>query len=118
MVFSIFLYSSCVPYMWLYASVYVAANFWSDKTILLRCYKKPTAYDETLAVLTNSLMPYGVLIHLLFAIWAYGALPGHEIKIELIDQLGFGDYFKRRLLKMQALPILILLSCFLLGARS
>ena len=57
MVFSIFLYTPGLPFMWIYASIYFVVNFWADKSMLLLVFKKPTAYDEKLAELANNLMP-------------------------------------------------------------
>jgi hypothetical protein len=115
MIFSIFLYSPGLPFMWLFACVYMAAGFWSDKIILLRVNKRPTAYDEKLATMTNSLMLYAVMMHLTVGIWMYGYLPGRTMNLELVSRLGFSEYFRRRLLKLQSFPILLLLCAFILG---
>ena len=50
-------------------------------------------------------MPQAVLIHLLVALWMYGYLPGELLDIKLITKLGFPMFFKKRLLKPQAITI-------------
>jgi hypothetical protein len=51
-------------------SFFLAFQF--DKLFLLKLYSLPPKYDESLALLTATMLPYGLLLHLGFSIWSYG----------------------------------------------
>eukprot|EP00753_Platysulcus_tardus_P018673 PLAT7004.19.p1 GENE.PLAT7004.19~~PLAT7004.19.p1 ORF type:complete len:1050 (+),score=341.53 PLAT7004.19:205-3150(+) len=71
-VFVALFYSSGMPILLLLAAIAVFVTFWTDKYLLLRFYKRPPQYDETLSQVTAGILPSALAMHLAIACWMYG----------------------------------------------
>lgn len=65
-------YSGGLPILNMLFLVNLAITFWLDKYLLLRAYSKPPRYDASQAKMMVALLPYGVVLHLMFTIYAFG----------------------------------------------
>mmetsp|Transcript_115523 Transcript_115523/g.333733 ORF Transcript_115523/g.333733 Transcript_115523/m.333733 type:complete len:739 (-) Transcript_115523:521-2737(-) len=65
-------YSAGMPALYAFACLYMGFTFWADKILLLRCSKRPPAYDTQMPQGAAQLMLYAVPLHCVFAIWMYG----------------------------------------------
>merc|ERR550537_2140577 len=66
------MYCGGMPILIPFATLSFMLSFQFDKLFLLKLYSLPPKYDESLALLTATMLPYGLLLHLGISIWAYG----------------------------------------------
>jgi hypothetical protein len=64
-VFICLFYCSAVPFIIILTFIIVTANYWMDKTSLLRRFKRPPAYDDKVPyVMITYILPWAVVFHL------------------------------------------------------
>eukprot|EP00930_Biecheleria_cincta_P072492 TRINITY_DN5987_c0_g2_i3.p1 TRINITY_DN5987_c0_g2~~TRINITY_DN5987_c0_g2_i3.p1 ORF type:complete len:1063 (+),score=153.55 TRINITY_DN5987_c0_g2_i3:43-3189(+) len=71
-VFVTMTYSSGLPLLNLFASIYMFFMYWADKFVLLWGSKRPPNYDTTMAKESSDFMLYAIPLHCVFAILMYG----------------------------------------------
>ncbi len=80
-------YSVGVPLLLPLASLAFALQYSVDKAMILCFYRKPPAYDASLARITVSVIPYAILLHIAFSIWMLSApnvLPSETVSNSLV----------------------------------
>ncbi|KAI8470399.1 MAG: hypothetical protein J3K34DRAFT_510286 [Monoraphidium minutum] len=70
-IFVALLISGGVPVAYASAAVWFTAAYWSEKWELLRLSRRPVAYGGGLSEAVTATVPYAVVLHLVFALWAY-----------------------------------------------
>lgn len=75
-VFITLAYSSALPLLLPFAFLALFVMYWVEKITLLRFYAKPPKMNENFAHMVSSLLPWALLIHLLFSVWMYGTPDG------------------------------------------
>ena len=72
-IFVCMIYCGPIPLLIPILAIYFIVWFWTDKFILIYFSKKPPSYNISMHVLTMTIMPFAMFLHLCFSIWAYGA---------------------------------------------
>jgi len=72
-VFVCLLYSSGIPILLLCASVTFGIMYSVEKLLLLRVYRTPPQYNDTIARLMVKCLPYAGIMHMLLGLWIYSA---------------------------------------------
>lgn len=73
LVFSCFLYSGGMPLLNCFCFLGLFFIYWTDKYLILRYYKKPPVYNETLNTRAITLLPLSVIFHCAVSLYMYGA---------------------------------------------
>ncbi|OMJ91385.1 hypothetical protein SteCoe_6065 [Stentor coeruleus] len=68
-----FMYSSGIPFLNFLCSLTLLLTYWANKILLLRYYKTPPAYSFNINSNIIKFMPFAVIFHCAFAIYAYGS---------------------------------------------
>ena len=71
----VFFYGGGMPILYPIGAVFFTVNYWMDKCLLLKCYKKPIKFDSLLASSTLSLFKYVLILHILGLITMFGLTP-------------------------------------------
>lgn len=71
LIFSILLYSAALPMLWVLAAIAFAFWLLVDKFLFVNYYARPPQFDESLANTAAGLLPYAVLIHVMFSMWMF-----------------------------------------------
>lgn len=66
------LFYSGLPLLLPIAAVSMIVQFWLDKLLLLRFNSRPKFYTDALSSLVVSIVPWGVVCHLVMALWILG----------------------------------------------
>jgi hypothetical protein len=93
--FVAFTFSSAIPILVPCAAIYFALQYCIDKFCLLRLYRTPPMYNADLSARISAILPYGLIIHLAFAVWAYTyrpLIPQTEARVDVTDS---GDHHER-----------------------
>ena len=61
------------PALYIVSAFAFLMTFAVDKCMLLKFYRKPKTYDDSLARMVISLMPYAMFGHLVFSMAMFGA---------------------------------------------
>ncbi|CAJ1400773.1 unnamed protein product [Effrenium voratum] len=72
-VFCVFMYSSGFPVLYLCGALYCLFAYWADKYALLRGSRKPPGYTKSAIESAVAMMPFAVLLHLVFGLWLFGS---------------------------------------------
>jgi len=88
--FVCFLYAPGIPVLYMVGAASFLLGYWLDKLFLLRLYRRPPQYDEVLAKLAGSLLPWALVLHLMFACWMYGE--NTLLKSDVIDASLLSDF--------------------------
>ncbi|EQC32603.1 hypothetical protein SDRG_09917 [Saprolegnia diclina VS20] len=70
-IFITLLFSSGMPLMLLIGLFSIIITYWTDKFTFLRVVRSPPQYDGRIATVVGSMLPYAILLHMLFGIWMY-----------------------------------------------
>lgn len=81
-------YAGPIPVVVPVAAFTFILSYWIDKWVLLRVYRRPPQYDETMALWAIKVMPIALCLHLGMSIWAYGQHPRLQSKVFGADVLG------------------------------
>ena len=73
LIFSCFLYSGGIPLLNCFCFCGLFVIYWTDKYLILRYYRKPPVYNETLNTQAVNYLPLCVIFHCAFALYMYGA---------------------------------------------
>ena len=91
-IFVTFLYSGGAPILLPIAAGAFLIAFVAEKTLMLRFYSKPPAYDESLAKMTQQLVVWALGMHLAVTTWMYGdaktSCSTHVVNSDLGNELG------------------------------
>eukprot|EP00931_Biecheleriopsis_adriatica_P004700 TRINITY_DN106330_c1_g1_i1.p1 TRINITY_DN106330_c1_g1~~TRINITY_DN106330_c1_g1_i1.p1 ORF type:complete len:1176 (-),score=181.63 TRINITY_DN106330_c1_g1_i1:93-3620(-) len=71
-VFCVMAYSGSFPILYVLGVVYCFFSYWADKYALLRGSRQPPQYTAQLITRAAFFMPFSVLFHLAFGLWAFG----------------------------------------------
>lgn len=71
--FTSFMYSSGIPFLNFLCSLTLLLTYWANKILLLRYYKTPPVYSFNINSNIIKFMPFAVIFHCAFAIYAYGS---------------------------------------------
>lgn len=119
-IFTTFMYSSGMPFLNLTCFCTLVLVYWCDKILILRHFRTPPVYSYDLNQRIIFLMPLAVIIHAIFAIYAYGSAEIFPIGYEQ-DKEGSAIFpkklsFGERLSKPPGIAniIVILISVFLM----
>lgn len=66
MIFMTLTFSSSVPILYAIMMVYALMQYWVDKLLLLRFYRKDNSYSHGLGKTMVSLLPLAVILHMMF----------------------------------------------------
>lgn len=119
--FVAFALSSGIPFLMHLFCAFLLFGFFSDRLALLRLAEKPVATDESLSILSLSIVPYAAVLHFGFGVWMYGAAstryieggPGYDVSdpgdvggLFKSGDMTFAQQFdpRKRIWKMAALP--------------
>jgi hypothetical protein len=70
--FVVLMYGPGMPVLYLVAAATLAAGYWADKFFFTRYCRTPPHYDEQLGKSATKLIPWGLGLHLIMAIWMFG----------------------------------------------
>lgn len=73
LVFSCFLYSGGMPLLNCFCFIGLFFIYWTDKYLVLRYYKKPPVYNETLNTQAVNFLPLSVIFHCAVSLYMYGS---------------------------------------------
>jgi len=73
LVFSCFLYSGGMPLLNCFCFLGLLFIYWTDKYLVLRYYKKPPVYNETLNTQAVNFLPLSVIFHCAVSLYMYGS---------------------------------------------
>ena len=65
------MYSGGCPILILVLTVFVFFRYWTDKCLLFKHYCIPPNFDDRFPRKVVSIMPFAIIIHLLFSLWFY-----------------------------------------------
>lgn len=65
-------FSGPLPVLIPIVGIYFIAIYWTDKYQILRFYKKPPRFDESVHNLMMRILPLPLLGHILFSVYCYG----------------------------------------------
>ena len=71
--FTCFLYSGGIPILNVICFFAFVAQYWVDKHLLLKHYKRPPRYSHKFNNKVIRLLPYAVILHCAFALLAMGS---------------------------------------------
>eukprot|EP01083_Nonionella_stella_P232135 819194_1 len=113
-IFVTLMYSPGLPLLLWFATATYMLIYWSDKVALLRYYRTPPSFDESLAEHLIDLIYKSVYLHLVFAVWMYGSpgvLESYSMSKSLNSDLIPADIpkFGRRIFNWNACPSAVLL---------
>jgi len=129
-VFVCFAYSGGLPLLLPIITFFLFMQYWMNKYLVLRAYKRPPYYDSNLNERALRILPAALLIHLAFSLWCYGApdifttdSTSTETQIEqsVASYLDFGqdNKYYLRATSETGLPFLVFLCVFVIyGALS
>ena len=72
-VFTSYMYSSGIPLLNLLCLITIFFAYWCEKFLILRHYKKPPQYSDNINARLITFLPFAVIFHCIFAIYAYGS---------------------------------------------
>mmetsp|Transcript_16837 Transcript_16837/g.42250 ORF Transcript_16837/g.42250 Transcript_16837/m.42250 type:complete len:896 (-) Transcript_16837:2217-4904(-) len=72
--FAILLFAPVNPGLYLLGSVIFVVYGWVDRVLVLRFYRTPQQFDESVGSLLHQLMPYSILLHMLFSSWIFSSV--------------------------------------------
>lgn len=70
-IFVCLLFSSGLPFIYVFIAIYLFFNYWIDKIKFLRYYRTPPKYNAFLSKSFNSTIIISLIAHLIFSIWVY-----------------------------------------------
>nr|CCA20590.1 tRNA (guanineN(7))methyltransferase putative [Albugo laibachii Nc14] len=70
-IFITYLLSAGMPLLHVIGFCGIFITYWADKFTFLRITRSPPLYDEKIAKMTGSLLPYAVLLHCCVALWMF-----------------------------------------------
>ncbi len=109
MLFTLTLYSGGMPFLSWFAVIFFLTGYWCEKIAFLRVFQTPPSYDEQLPMLATALIPYAAMLHMMVSLWAFSFYPGAMVDLPGLSNLPIPDFFRNRIFKIQALPVLFLL---------
>lgn len=68
----IIMFAQIFPIVWIICAASGIATYWLNKILFLRVMAIPPKFDESLSLYSVQLLKFGVLLHLLIAIWVFG----------------------------------------------
>ena len=72
-VFTSYMYSSGIPLLNILCLITLFFTYWCEKFLILRHYKKPPQYSDTINARAIMFLPFAIIFHCTFAIYAYGS---------------------------------------------
>ena len=72
-IFTTMTFCSGLPIILLFSSLALLVQYWLDKILLLTWYRKPAVMGPAIHLSLIRTLPFCVLIHSMFAVWAYGS---------------------------------------------
>ena len=72
-IFTTLTFCSGLPIILLFSSLALFVQYWLDKIMLLTWYRKPAVMGPAIHSSIIRTLPFCVLIHAMFAVWAYGS---------------------------------------------
>lgn len=70
-----YLYSGGMPILYPVAAMFFFVTYWTDKCLILRCYRKPIKFDDYLARTTLTFFKYILILHIIGFLVMYGFTP-------------------------------------------
>ncbi|OMJ91386.1 hypothetical protein SteCoe_6066 [Stentor coeruleus] len=108
-----FMYSSGIPFLNFLCSLTLLLTYWANKILLLRYYKTPPVYSFNINSNIIKFMPFAVIFHCAFAIYAYGSseiFPTHYTKPELSSfVISYHTSFLKRITKKAGIANMIVI---------
>ena len=80
-VFLVLAYCGPVPILLPLLAGYFHVRYWTDKFIFCNYARIPPQYDNKMHELTMSILPFSLLLHIVFNIYAYGNSSIFPLKI-------------------------------------
>lgn len=71
-IFVTLMFSSGIPVLYVFMFAYLLLNYWVDKFLLFKFFRKPPPVSVEINHLFNFMIVFGIIIHLCFGIWVYG----------------------------------------------
>lgn len=72
-IFTSFMYSAGIPFLNILCGVALFITYWVNKLLLLRYYRTPPVYSHNINDKMLKFMPFVIIFHCAFAIYAYGS---------------------------------------------
>jgi len=88
-VVTVIAYCGGFPLLLWFGTFYLFASYWLDKYVFLYGAKVPPMYSTSVAKMSTSLIPVGILIHAFLSLWAFGnqeVFPSAAISTAITDQ--------------------------------
>jgi len=70
-----YLYSGGMPILYPVAAMFFFVTYWTDKCLILRCYRKPIKFDDYLARTTLSFFKFILVLHLIGTLVMFDLTP-------------------------------------------
>jgi len=122
-VFVCFTYSGGLPLLLPLITFFLFMQYWMNKYLVLRSYKKPPYFDSNVNERALQILPIALMFHLAFSLWCYGApdiftsdstATESQIASTVADYLDFGqgNKYYQRATSETGLPFLVFLCVF------
>ncbi|OMJ72650.1 hypothetical protein SteCoe_28844 [Stentor coeruleus] len=72
-IFTSYMYSAGIPFLNILCGMMLFVTYWTNKILLLRYYRTPPVYSHNINNNILKFMPFAVIFHCIFAIYAYGS---------------------------------------------
>ena len=88
-VFTNFLYSAGMPILNVFLFCTLLLCYWCNKFLILRFYRRPPVYSFDINSVVINVLPFAVIFHSIFAIFAFGASDIFPTSFSVSDQTHF-----------------------------